>query len=154
MRIRSLNHNVYQLQYHLVWGTKYRRKFIIPAVKQELLHSLYDTIKKYPTLHLFAINTNRDHVHLQLEAPPNLTIASIVQKLKATSSLHLQKRFKFIRELYLDKDGIWSVGYFVSSIGLNEAQINKYIEWQGTYEVPHTIHKIPRSSKQARFEFS
>ena len=64
MRIRSLSHSVYQLQYHIVWGTKYRRKFIIPAVKQELLHNLYETVKKYPTLHIFSANANRDHVHV------------------------------------------------------------------------------------------
>ena len=154
MRIRSLNHSAYQLQYHIVWGTKYRRKFIIPAVKHELLKILYETVKKYPTLHIFTVNTNRDHVHLQLEAPPSITIASVVQKLKATSSLHLQKRFKFVREMYLEKEGIWSVGYFVSSIGLNEAQIKKYIEWQDTHDVPQTIRKIPPSTRQSRFEFS
>ena len=153
MRIRSLNHSVYQLQYHLVWGTKYRRKFIIPIVRQEFIQIVYATIKKYPTLHLFTINTDRDHVHMQLEAPPSITIASVVQKLKATSSFHLRKRFKFIREMYLEKEGIWSVGYFVSSVGLNEAQLRRYIEWQGKHEVPQTLHSIT-SSKQARFGFS
>src|SRR3989338_611734 len=152
MRIRSLNHSVYQLQYHIIWGTKYRRKFIIPGVKQYLLESLYTTIKKYPTLHLFTVNTNRDHVHLQLEAPPSITVASVVQKLKALSSFALCKRFKFIREMYLDKEGIWSVGYFVSSLGLNETQIRRYIEWQDKREVPQTIRTI-QTSKQKRFGF-
>src|SRR3989338_3808650 len=94
MRIRSLSHSAYQLQYHIVWCTKYRIKYIIPAVKNELVHCLYETIKKYPTLHIFAINTNRDHVHLQIEAPPSIIIASVVKKLKATSSFFLRKRFK------------------------------------------------------------
>lgn len=154
MRIRSLNHSVYQLQYHLVWGTKYRRKFIIPAVKQYLLESLYATVKKYPTLFILAANTDRDHIHLQIEIPPNFSLAEVVQKLKAVSSFQLRKRFKFIREMYLGKEGIWSVGYFVSSIGLNEAQIKKYITWQDKKEVPQTLRSIPHSSKQKRFEFS
>ena len=142
MRIRSLSHSAYQLQYHIVWGTKYRIKYIIPAVKNELVHCLYETIKKYPTLHIFAINTNRDHVHLQLEAPPSIIIASVVQKLKATSSFYLRKRFKFVREAYLEKEGIWSVGYFVSSVGLNENQLRRYIEWQDKREVPQTVRSI------------
>ena len=154
MRIRRLNHSIYQLQYHIVWGTKYRRKFIIPAVKQELVQSFYDTVKKYPTLHIFTVNTDRDHVHIQLEAPPSIAVSSAVQRLKSLSSLYLRKRFKFIREIYLDKEGIWSVGYFVSSIGLNEDQIKKYIEWQGLREVPQTVRIIPVSSKQKRLEFS
>lgn len=154
MRVRSLNHSVYQLQYHVVWGTKYRRKFIIPAVKQELLHSLYETTKKYPTLHLFSVNTNRDHVHLQIEIPPSVSVASVVQKLKAVSSFYLRKRFKFVHEMYLEKEGIWSVGYFVSSIGLNEENIKKYIFWQDQKEMPRTIRVFPKPNKQTRFELS
>ena len=130
MRTRSLNHSVYRLQYHLVWGTRYRRKYLKPYAKNELVASLYSTIKKYPTLHLETVNTDEDHVHLQIEIPPNLTIAAVVQRLKSESSAKLKKRFKFIREMYLD-GSIWSVGYFVSTIGLNEQQINKYIKWQG-----------------------
>ena len=142
MRVRSLNHSVYQLQYHIVWGTKYRRKFLIPAVKQTLLESLYATVKAHPTLHIFTVNTDRDHVHLQLEAPPSIALATVVQKLKAASSFAVRKRFKFVRDIYLDKEGIWSVGYFVSSIGLNEAKIKQYIEWQGKREVPQTLRNL------------
>jgi len=152
MRIRSLSHSVYQLQYHLVWGTKYRIKFIIPVVRQYLIHCLYETVKKYPTLHIFTINTNRDHVHIQLEAPPDVALSSVVQRLKGTSSLLIRKRFKFVREAYLEKEGIWSVGYFVSSIGLNESQVRRYIEWQGKREVPQTVRSI-QASKQKGFEF-
>ena len=68
--------------------------------------------------------------------PPNITVADAVQKLKACSSFALQKRFKFIREIYLEKDGIWSVGYFSSTIGLNETQLRKYIQWQGKRDKP------------------
>jgi len=152
MRIRSLNHSVYQLQYHLVWGTKYRIKYIIPAVKNELIHCLYETVKKYPTLHIFTINTNRDHVHIQLESPPDIALSSVVQRLKGVSSLQIRRRFKFIREAYLEKEGIWSVGYFVSSVGLNEAQVRRYIEWQDKKEVPQTVRSI-QASKQKGFEF-
>lgn len=117
-------------------------KFIIPSVKQELLQIVYGTIKKYPTLHIFTINTNRDHVHIHMEIPPSIPISSVVQKLKATSSFYLRKRFKFIKEAYLEKEGIWSVGYFVSSVGLNEKQIRKYIEWQDKRDVPQTPRNL------------
>jgi putative transposase len=134
MQTRSLNHAAYKLQYHIVWGTKYRRKWLKPYVKTALKKSLYATCKKYPTLFIQTLNTDQDHVHLQMEIPPNIAIADAVQKLKSLSSFALRKEFKFIRELYLEKDGIWSVGYFVSSVGLNEAQIKKYIEWQDKKE--------------------
>ena len=119
MRIRSLNHSQYQIVYHIIWGTKYRRKYLKEYVKQELRKYLYRATKKYPTLYILSFNTNDDHVHLQIEIPPDLSVAAVVQRLKSESSQHLRKQFKFIRDIYLD-GGIWSVGYFVSTVGLNE----------------------------------
>ncbi len=139
MRIQHLRHSTYQHQYHIVWGTRGRRKVLQSYVLPELKTSLYDVCKKYPTLHIDTINTDQDHVHLQIEIPPNIAIADAVCKLKSWSSLHLRKKFKFIREIYLEKDGIWSVGYFSSTVGLNETQIRKYIEWQGKTEVPKKL---------------
>jgi putative transposase len=136
MRIQSLNHCAYQLQYHIVWGTKYRRKWLKSYVKEELIKSVHQTVKKYPALHLIALNTDMDHVHLQIEIPPTITIADAVRELKTRSSFTLRKKFKFIDKIYLEKDGIWSVGYFVSSIGLDEERVKKYIAWQGKQEKP------------------
>ena len=107
-----------------------------PYVLVELRKSLYATIKKYPTLWIEALNTDDDHVHLQIEIPPNIAVSDAVRTLKAYSSRHLRQRFKFIHEMYIEKDGIWSVGYFSSTVGLNEAQVRKYIEWQGRKDKP------------------
>lgn len=120
-----------------------------PYVKSELLKSLYDTIEKYPTLHILAVNTDQDNVHLQIEIPPNIAVSDAVQHLKANASVHLRRTFPFIREMYLDKDGIWGVGYFSSTIGLNEGQIRKYIEWQGKKEKPQTVTLFNYKTKKA-----
>lgn len=138
MRTCHLNHSTYKLQYHIVWGTKYRRKWLKEYVKTELRKSLRATCAKYPTLHLTEVNTDQDHVHIQIEIPPNITISDAVSRLKSNSSLHIRKTFKFIRDIYLEKDGIWSVGYFVSSVGLDEETVKRYIEWQGKKEKPQT----------------
>lgn len=139
MRIQHLNHSTFQHEYHIVWGTKGRRKYLQPYVKPELIASLYDTVKKYPTLYIRAVNTDLDHVHLEIEIPPNIAVADAVQKLKSNSCIHLRRKFKFIDKMYLDKDGIWSVGYFSSTVGLNEEQVRRYIEWQDKKERPQTI---------------
>jgi putative transposase len=130
MRIRNLNHSKYQIEYHIVWGTRYRRKYIKEYTKQELRKYLYYATKKYPTLHIASFNTNDDHVHLQIEIPPNLSVAAVVGRLKSESSAILKKRFRFIRDMYLD-GSIWSVGYFVSTVGLNDKMIKQYIANQG-----------------------
>jgi len=149
MRTQHLAHSTYQHIYHIVWGTKARRKFLQSYVKPELLESLYATVEKYPTLHIFEANTDHDHVHLQIEIPPNIAVSDAVQKLKSNASIHLKKKFKFIREMYIERDGIWSVGYFSSTVGLNEAQVKKYIDWQDKKEKPQTIHLFNYKTKTA-----
>ena len=99
---------------------------------------MYETVKKYPVLHIETLNTDEDHVHVQIEIAPNTSISEAVQKLKSNSSKDIRKKFKFIRDMYIEKDGIWSVGYFVSSVGINEEQIRKYLEHQGRQDLPQT----------------
>lgn len=139
MKIRKLNHSTYQHQYHIVWGTRYRRKILKSYVLIELKKILYGTVKKYPTLWIELLNVDEDHAHMQLEIPPNIAVADAVSTLKAASSRYLRSKFKFIREIYLEKDGIWSVGYFSSTLGLNEKTIRKYIEMQGKQDTPRAL---------------
>ena len=143
MRIQKLNHSSYQHQYHIVWGTKYRRKWLKEYLKQAVITSFNKTLKKYPTLFIHSLNSDNDHIHIQIEIPPNVAVSSAVQALKQRSSIDLKRQFKFINKMYLE-DSIWSVGYFSSTIGLNEQQIRKYIEWQGRRDLP----------EQTSFEFS
>ena len=104
MQTRSLNHAAYKLQYHIVWGTKYRRHWLKPPVVKAMLKEiLYATCKKYPTLFIQTVNTDEDHVHVQMEIPPSVAISDAVQKLKSLSSFAIRKQFKFIREMYIDK---------------------------------------------------
>ena len=138
MRIQSLNHSTYQHQYHIVWGTKYRRKFLKPYVKDLFIRSLYAITKKYPTLYIHAVNIDEDHVHLQIEIQPNIAVSKVVQIIKANLSSILKKKFKFIRNMYIDGN-IWSVGYFSSTCGLNEEIVKKYIEKQGQQDRPQQI---------------
>lgn len=81
---------------------------------------------------------DEDHVHLQIEIPPNIPVSRVVQELKVESSKRLKKKFKFIRKMYLS-GSIWSVGYFSSTIGLNETAIRKYIEYQGNQDEPQQV---------------
>jgi len=51
--------------------------------------------------------------------------------------------------MYLEKDGIWGVGYFSSTVGLNEEQVRRYVDWQGKKEVPQTINLFNSNNKKA-----
>jgi putative transposase len=82
-----------------------------------------------------------DHVYLLIEIPPKYSISEVVQKLKCIASVDLRNKFKFIKEIYLEKTGMWSDGYFVSTVGLNEEQIKKYIQNQNKYDISQDVSK-------------
>jgi len=138
MRKLKLNHSTYQHLFHIVWGTRFRRKFLKPYVKPEFKRLLDLVEKKYPTIHIEEMNIDNDHVHLQMEIPPDPSIAVVVRRLKWYTSKGLKKKFAFIRKMYLDGK-IWSVGYFSSTIGLNEKTVKDYIVRQGKRDLPQKV---------------
>jgi len=64
-----------------------------------------------------------------------MSVSIAVNIIKSNTSAALKKRFKFLKKVYLDEKGIWSVGYFVSTVGVNEAIIRKYIRLQSKEDV-------------------
>lgn len=128
-----MNHSVYEIQYHLVWGVKYRRKILKSYVKPELVKSIRKLQQTYPTWFIHKINTNLDHVHLLIEIPPDVSVSEVVQKIKIQTSKDLRSKFNFINKIFT-KSGIWSVGYFASTVGLKEAKIMQYITYQSAHD--------------------
>jgi putative transposase len=107
-------------------------------VRKELIKVFYRTQRKYPDWYFHQINTADDHAHVLMEIPPKYSVAAVVQKLKSHSSAHLKQKFKFLGEIY-DQGPLWSTGYFVSIVGLNEEQISRYISIQNKDDVGHDI---------------
>ena len=100
-----------------------------------LIDSFYDTARQHSEIYIITVNTDDDHVHLQIEIAPSVSVASAVHRLKANASVVLKREFKFIDKMYLS-GSIWSVGYFSSTVGLNEHVIKKYVELQGRRDKP------------------
>ncbi len=135
MQTKSLNHSVYRHEYHIVWNTKYRYKILKPYVSARLQDSLFETARQHPEIYIVRMNTDNDHVHLVVEIAPSVSVAAAVGRLKANASKDLKRAFKFLKKIYLDQ-GIWSVGYFSSTVGLDEAMIIKYVSYQGQRDKP------------------
>ena len=103
-----------------------------------MIRSLYKLQKKYPDWYYIKINTDRDHVHVLMEIPPKYSVAEVVQKMKIHTAKELLKRFKFLKRIYEDGH-LWSVGYFVSTVGVDEERIKKYIEKQGRFDLGQDV---------------
>ena len=112
-------------------ATKYRRKVFndgIFAYIQERLKQIKD---HYPELDIIKINHDLDHIHILAVIPPRMSVSEVVRIIKSNTSKDIKKKFNFLKDVYWGTDGIWSDGYFVSTVGINEEIIKKYIEQQG-----------------------
>ena len=131
MQFRKQAHAVYYCKYHLVLPTKYRRKVFKEGVFAYFMDKLAEINKYYPEFIFEKVNHDMDHVHFMISIPPKVSVGSVVRIVKANTSRGMKQKFEFIKKLYWGTDGIWSDGYFVSTVGVNEDMIKQYIERQG-----------------------
>lgn len=131
MKFRKQAHVTYFCEYHIVVTTKYRRAWINKGIFVYLELKLAEVRKYYPEIEYRIVNQDKDHVHLLISIPPKMKVSDTVRIIKSNTSRELKQKFPFLKELYRRTDGVWSDGYFVSTVGVNEHVIRKYIENQG-----------------------
>ena len=86
--------------------------------------------KRYPEIEYVERNIRPDHVHVVVSFPPKYSIAKVVQVIKLNTGRALWEKFDFLKSRYYGRGGIWSAGYFVSTVGLDEKTIRRYVRYQ------------------------
>ena len=133
------DHSVYLCDYHLVLVTKYRRNVIAnEGIWSHLEQKFYEVTEHYPRLRIKEINHDINHVHLLISIPPQMQVGSVVRLLKTNTAHNIKTKFPFLKNLYYGTDGIWSDGYFISTVGVDEETIKRYIENQGKEDIGQT----------------
>jgi len=124
---RRGSHTVYNIQYHLVWVTKYRFKVLSGEVAERTRELIRQSCMSRE-IRILKGHVSKDHVHLLVSSPPVMSPSSIVQYLKGRSSRLLQREFAHLRRRYWGKH-LWARGYFCSTTGdITTEQIQEYIE--------------------------
>jgi putative transposase len=102
----------------------------VPGVKEyaENLLGHLDTLTE--DIEVLRVNVQIDHVHLVLVIPPRVSVASVIQFMKSQSAKILKEKFSFMQKAIYGRGGIWSRGYCVSTVGLDEKAILAYVEHQ------------------------
>lgn len=116
--------------YHIVWIPRYRYEILTKGVDKYLEIKLDEIRKYYPEFEYIQRNVQPDHVHLVISFPPKYSIAQVVMIIKSNTGRALKEKFDFLNRLYFGREGIWSVGYFASTVGLDEAMIKNYVKYQ------------------------
>lgn len=131
MEYKKQSHAVYLCDYHIVLSTKYRRKIFNDGIFAYLQTKITEIRKYYPDIEFKKVNHDENHIHALVSIPPRMSVSSVVRIIKSNTAKELKRKFPFLKDVYWGTDGIWSEGYFVSTVGINETVIRKYIENQG-----------------------
>ncbi|WP_340614825.1 IS200/IS605 family transposase [Xenorhabdus thailandensis] len=128
IKAQSSAHTKWLCKYHIVFSPKYRRKVIFNSIRSSIGESLR-TLCKYKGVEIIEGHLMPDHVHMLVSTPPKISVSSFMGYLKGKSSLmifdkHANLKYKFGNRKF------WSEGYYVSTVGLNEATIRNYIREQ------------------------
>jgi putative transposase len=119
-------HTIHDIQYHFVWVTKYRYQVlsgeVAKRVRELILQSCMSREIKIVKGHV-----SKDHIHILVSCPSQLSPAKVMQYLKGRSSRLLQEEFPHLKKQYWGRH-LWARGYFCATVGtVTEEQIKEYI---------------------------
>ncbi len=126
--IESLAHTRWECKYHIVWIPKCRRQVLYGRLRQHLGAVLRELARQKESTveegHLLP-----DHVHMLLSIPPKYAVAQVVGFVKGKSAIHIARTYLGRRQNFLGQH-FWARGYYVSTVGRDEASIREYIQRQ------------------------
>ena len=125
--IGRLRHSVWDCKYHLVWIPKCRRRVLYGQLRRELGEVFHELARQKECRieegHLLA-----NHVHMLMSIPPKLSVSQVVGFVKGKSAIHIARHFG--RRRNFTGQHFWARGYYVSTVGKDEAAVRKYIKEQ------------------------
>ena len=128
METRVQAHVAYKLLYHVVWIPKYRYKLTKGGIAKYCEKVFKGVVSRnYEDVTIEEVNILEDHVHLLLVIPPKYSISAIIGTIKRLSSKQMRQKFEYLRT---GRTAMWSIGYYVSSVGLNETVVRDYVKYQ------------------------
>ncbi len=122
----SLAHTKWECKYHVVWIPKYRRKKLFVEIRRELGPVLRE-LARHKESEILEGSLLIDHVHLLIAIPPKYAVAQVIGYLKGKSAIHIARTFGG-RQKNFTGEHFWARGYYVSTVGIDEAMIRHYIQ--------------------------
>ena len=142
METRFSGHGVYRTEYHVVWIPKYRRRVLNPGIRGYIRKLFPKILREMPGVEIIEMNIQVDHIHAIMIIPPKYAVSAVMGRIKGRSASMIRKKFPWLEKVYWKENVFWSPGNFVSTVGLNENQIIRYVRWQNSQD-----------SGQAKLEF-
>ena len=128
----SLSHTVWECKYHVVWVPKRRRKVVYGELRKEL-RTILGKLCKYKGIAIIEGSLCVDHVHMCVAIPPKYAVSTMVGYLKGKSAMIMFEKYSRLKRNFKGHS-FWARGYYVNTVGLDEAKVRKYIKDQDTNE--------------------
>ena len=120
---------IYKCDYHIVWVPKYRLRILTGPIK-DLVNSDIRMLCEWKNSEVVELNVQADHIHLVVSVPPKVSISSLMGVLKGKIAIKLFKSYPGLKKKPYWGNHFWARGYFVSTVGLDEEMIKKYVKHQ------------------------
>ena len=146
----SLSHTKWLCKYHIVFTPKYRRKSIYGQYR-ESIGQILRQLCNYKGVEIVEGHLMVDHIHLLASIPPKYSVSQFMGYLKGKSSLMIFDRHAKVKYKFGNRH-FWAEGYYVSTVGLNEATIRKYIQEQEAHDI--AMDKVTGKEYQDPFKGS
>ena len=128
-KFERLSHSIYECKYHIVFCPKYRYRIFKDDVAEYTRQQIYRLIQQKEKVAVLELNVQAEHVHVVLSIAPKYAVSNIMGSLKGKLAMRLFQRYEKLGKRYWGRHR-WSRGYCVSTIGLDEERIRKYVKWQ------------------------
>jgi putative transposase len=132
-RFKRLSHSIYECKYHLVFCPKYRYRIFKDEIGDYAQRQVNELCRQKEEVEVLELNVRPDHVHLVASIPPKYAVSEFMGYLKGKMALRLFHQYESLGRRYWGRH-LWARGYCVSTIGLDEEQIRKYVQWQEKQE--------------------
>ena len=124
----SLKHTTWDCKYHVVFTPKYRRKALYQGLRREL-GTVFRSLAEQWECKVQEGHLMPDHVHMLLSVPPKHSVSSVMGFIKGKSAIHIARVYAGRRRNFVGQH-FWARGYWVSTVGKNEAAVRQYIQDQ------------------------
>ena len=122
-------HVVYQCSYHLVWTPKYRYRILQGEIK-EFIERKIRAVCEWKRVEILEMTIMPDHIHMVAIIPPKLAISELMGILKGKTAIAVFRQHKKLRTKTYWGNHFWSRGYCVTTIGMDEEKIRRYVKYQ------------------------
>ena len=124
----SLNHTKWECKYHVVFIPKYRKKAIYGGIRRRL-GEVFHRLAQQRESRVEEGHLMPDHVHMMISIPPKYSVSQVIGYMKGKSAIHIAREFAGRKRNFVGQH-FWARGYFVSTVGRDEAVIREYIRRQ------------------------